>query len=447
MGIAKAHWVTVVVMTGSLLLGVIIAIIHDQIYRHFNLKIVETTSQQEWLGRFGTASAFLVKTLFSTSIGSACVQRLWWTLRNKAISISTIDSSLSIAKNPFDLTNYRLFREVPLIVLLAILSWYKLIFGSSMAMLIVSRLVPIAALFAPPTLTVLQNAANSTSIQQHRVPAINFSAPFDVLGGKTSPHFYSGPQPLLERMGLEVALTSRPLTFAAPGSFSNASYNTQFWGPYFACENANQTMYDLVNTTTVGLGDSPLMFAAWTPYSDSDPGVPTDLMQWVTGSGRLSTVDTHSKDSAGLFVAALDYSFASDIPILQSMSVYECRLSNASYSLTFEFTNGFGAYSIRNMSMANPVAYPGSPLASPAVSYISMLDSLGQVLFGAIRMNSDSEIIVRETSVLKTSFATTKDFPSSLNFQGGQRSATLGSAIEELMVNMTVSLFSSNQYM
>jgi hypothetical protein len=123
MGFIDAHWTTGALLAGSFMLGIIVIAIHDQIYAQYADNYVDSLSQQEWLGRVGTALAFLVRTLFSIAAGTACIQRLWWTLRNKAISIKTIDSSLSIVQNPFDLINYRLFSEVPLIVLLAAISW------------------------------------------------------------------------------------------------------------------------------------------------------------------------------------------------------------------------------------------------------------------------------------------------------------------------------------
>jgi hypothetical protein len=128
-GILNAYWKRTALLIGPLIFGIILAIVHDVIYAHFNGKIVESTTQQEWLGRVGTGLAFLIKKLFSTAVGVACVQMLWWTLKNKSTSVKTVDSLFSIVYNPLTLldrhvvVNYRLFTEAPIIVLLAIISW------------------------------------------------------------------------------------------------------------------------------------------------------------------------------------------------------------------------------------------------------------------------------------------------------------------------------------
>jgi hypothetical protein len=130
-GIVNAHWQTTGLLGGALVLGILSAVIHDTVYAHFAGKPVKSTTQQEWLGRVGTGLAFLVRTLFSAAVGTACVQRLWWILRNHSTSIQTIDSSFIIVHNPFTLVNLKLFREAPLIIGLAMISWYAVTISSA----------------------------------------------------------------------------------------------------------------------------------------------------------------------------------------------------------------------------------------------------------------------------------------------------------------------------
>ncbi len=121
MGIRSAYWGTIALLGGPLCLGIIFAALHDIIYAHFNGRITESPIEKEWLGRIGTGLAFLVKTLFSATVGTACVQRLWSILRSRPISINSVDSSFSILQSPF-VFNLRLLREAPVIVLLAVIT-------------------------------------------------------------------------------------------------------------------------------------------------------------------------------------------------------------------------------------------------------------------------------------------------------------------------------------
>lgn len=123
-GILNAHWKKSGIIAGPFLLGILLIVAHDQVYAHYNGKPVSSQTQQQWVGRIGTGFAFLIKKLFSTAVGAACVQMLWWILRNKSTSIKTIDSTFSIVHNPFALKNFRLFTEAPVIVFMAAIAWY-----------------------------------------------------------------------------------------------------------------------------------------------------------------------------------------------------------------------------------------------------------------------------------------------------------------------------------
>jgi hypothetical protein len=123
MGVPKTHRPTIALIVLPFILGIVVVFVHDTVYDRFNGQVVRSQAQQQWLGRIGTGLAFLVKTLFSATIGAACVQRLWWILRKYQISVKTVDLSIGIISNPLHLFHARFFREAPLIVLLAVIAW------------------------------------------------------------------------------------------------------------------------------------------------------------------------------------------------------------------------------------------------------------------------------------------------------------------------------------
>jgi hypothetical protein len=117
------HKATLILMTGSLLSGVAIAIGHHLFYDYLNNRIVQSQNQQEWFLRIGTGMAFLVRTLLSASIGIAYVQILWRTLRSKSVTIHGIDSLFGVSHNPWDFTTLELWTAAPALTIVAVIAW------------------------------------------------------------------------------------------------------------------------------------------------------------------------------------------------------------------------------------------------------------------------------------------------------------------------------------
>jgi hypothetical protein len=125
----RGDWKIGVLIIATLVLGIVFAVVHDAFYASLAGKTVQSTEQQQWFGQVGTGLAFLVKTLFASTAGAACVQLLWWTLRRKPTTVQTVDSSFGLADSPLALFSRRSFiqfgvlRETPLIVLFAAIAW------------------------------------------------------------------------------------------------------------------------------------------------------------------------------------------------------------------------------------------------------------------------------------------------------------------------------------
>lgn len=117
------HKATLILMTGSLLLGLALAIGHHLFYDYLNDRIVQSQNQQEWFLRIGTGMAFLVRTLLSAAIGIAYIQILWRTLRSKSVTINGINSLFGVSHNAWDLTTLELWTAAPALTIVALIAW------------------------------------------------------------------------------------------------------------------------------------------------------------------------------------------------------------------------------------------------------------------------------------------------------------------------------------
>jgi hypothetical protein len=80
-------------------------------------------SPQQWHIRAGTAISVLVRILLSACISIALCQRIWRTLRCKALRLATIDRLFSTTSDPTAFFDAQLLREAKLATCLSLLVW------------------------------------------------------------------------------------------------------------------------------------------------------------------------------------------------------------------------------------------------------------------------------------------------------------------------------------
>ena len=117
------HNLTLILMTGSLLSGLALAIGHHFFYDFLNDRIVESQNQQEWFLRIGTGMAFLVRALLSAAVGIAYTQILWRTLKSKSITIEGINSLFGVSHTSWDFTTCELWTAAPGLAIVAMIAW------------------------------------------------------------------------------------------------------------------------------------------------------------------------------------------------------------------------------------------------------------------------------------------------------------------------------------
>lgn len=117
------HKLTPVLMTGSLFLGLLLAIGHHLYYHYLDGRVIKGQNQQEWFLRVGTGIAFLARALLSAAVGFAYTQILWRTLRSKSVTIEGVNSLFGVLHNAWDFTTWELWTAAPALAVVAIIAW------------------------------------------------------------------------------------------------------------------------------------------------------------------------------------------------------------------------------------------------------------------------------------------------------------------------------------
>jgi hypothetical protein len=115
---------TVIIMSASLLLGVLAAVGHHLWYNHWNHKVVETASwSQTWIKNFGTAFAFSVKMFLAIVTGTAFVQQFWITVKAKPVALGQVDSMFTVLQSALQFLSLQVWMNNPILAFLAIITW------------------------------------------------------------------------------------------------------------------------------------------------------------------------------------------------------------------------------------------------------------------------------------------------------------------------------------
>lgn len=102
-----------------------------------------------------------------------------------------------------------------------------------------NRLLPLASVFAPGTLTVQSKVIDPAPLVRMRVPNVDFtSLNFPTMPGvigATPMYIYSGPQIAVQKVVIATMAEGLILSIASPAS--NSSWTLDFPGPAIRCDN------------------------------------------------------------------------------------------------------------------------------------------------------------------------------------------------------------------
>ncbi|KAK0724284.1 hypothetical protein B0H67DRAFT_550094 [Lasiosphaeris hirsuta] len=312
------------------------AIGHHVYYRHLADTEVQSESQQAWSIRVGTLFAFLVRLGLVSLLWIVADQQIWKTLRRKAMTLGSINSMFGIMGDPTRLFSWDLVSRAKLLTLFAVMAW----------------LMPLLAIFTPATLSV-QPLVKPVA-EPRAVRTVNFTNDDQWATFEGAGRIY-GPGIEISRLFTEVSSSHRVTPQPAP--FPNATYDLEFWGPSYKCEDPdavfarqNEPTWDLGNYNHSSLREAFFAELPFAAANRSDTRASMQLYQAAApfyldnmififggGGGELT------RGGAGSTGTRLI-----------------CQMHNTSYSITMEFVNGSQTIIPRNIEYLEPQAWDSS---------------------------------------------------------------------------------------
>ncbi|KAF4334983.1 hypothetical protein FBEOM_11180 [Fusarium beomiforme] len=456
------HKLTPVLMTGSLLLALLLAVGHHFYYDYLDGKIVENQIQQEWYLRGGTGIAFLARALLSAAVGFAYTQILWQTLRSKSVTIQGINSLFGILHDAWDFTTWELWTAAPALAVVAMIAWA----------------LPLIAVVTPATLSVQVSSQPNITTVNELIPKIDYSNPLNFAqwtgqGGVG----YNAPSSYVSRVLLSVSSLGSILTIPAPSP--NSSYHVDFYGPTISCSTPSNATYanllaeTVKNSTccgnTVGyVGFAP---AFYTQEKSEEYYAVLGLTSALNDSlvSKASSYDRTGKANSAKFYVIVPDRPLSNYYIMVNKSV-ECQLYNSSFAINFTFSNGQQDISYKTERL-NGVSYLNTGISQrgskdttqlhASVAYISLMDALGKLLLGSLQISHYGFINPVQTQIMSSVLMDAKEMQivQQMNAQqysadGGLQKAesvigniSMADALEQLFTNVTISLFSNSKFL
>ncbi|KPM43804.1 hypothetical protein AK830_g2725 [Neonectria ditissima] len=447
----QAHWVTPTLMVSSVLFGTLLAVGHHLFYASLDGQIVTSSEQQVWNLRIGTGLAFLVKACLTAAAGLAYTQLLWYTLRSQEISLNGIDAVFSVVNNIYGFATGEIWIRSPALVLIASIMW----------------LLPLVAIVTPSSLTVQQAPQLNESTIRMPLPVIDYTSPtvfaeWAQSGGSG----YAAPSNAMAR--LMAAVVSQGSITHIPAPFSNCSYSVKFYGPSLSCGpvDKDSALAKRLNASDINAG-SRLSYVAFVPKATGlEDGESVEQVNAIYGlnstinttltAGMRSLDKTDAGDHAKLFLGLPNSNAAVD-----SNTIIDCGLYNSSYVVDFSFKNDQQQITVRNSTRLNGVLANqqsfNSPLDVPGVAYTSILDALGGLLVGTLRASQYGYVTAFNTHITSTILMQTQEMQriavatrwsdSEPSEEQTLANMTMSEAVEQLVTNTTLSLFSNSFFL
>jgi hypothetical protein len=107
-------------MGGLFILGVVGAISHHLFYLSLD---GDAAVDQLMKIRYGTALAFFTKMTLAGSVVIAYRQRIWYTLRGKAMTLGAIDGLFAAVEDPTAFCNWEMLKNAKLATVMALATW------------------------------------------------------------------------------------------------------------------------------------------------------------------------------------------------------------------------------------------------------------------------------------------------------------------------------------
>ncbi|PUU80022.1 hypothetical protein B9Z19DRAFT_1045457 [Tuber borchii] len=346
------HWSLPSTIVGLLILGLLGSFLHHRFYRWLDGERAEDQFTATW---FGNALAFLTKAALVGSITLAYRQRIWYTLRTKAITIKGIDNLFTLTENPVRFYSKDVLVRAGVATVVALATW----------------IIPFAAAVSPGALTA--RLAHVVYESNCTMPTLNTSAQSGYTPRK--PKYGIGGYDLVLFNKSEGLGDARPITSPCRGY--NCTLNIIFDAPWYECqeksaaearkaldtmdwkdiENRHWAPRGPVTVFVVSEGDeyAPIQ----PPYRDDSSNMQSYFMDEPTIRVGY-VVDTNIPVVAG----STDSNNGSWKTIFE-LHWLSCDLFKASWNMTFNFTGGARSTKVKTSGKRRvfqpPKMGPGHP--------------------------------------------------------------------------------------
>ncbi|KAF5007170.1 hypothetical protein FDECE_6480 [Fusarium decemcellulare] len=444
-------------MVGGLVLGTLLAVAHHLFYASLDHRPVKSQVQQEWYFRIGIGLAFLVKTLLTASASLAYNQLLWYTLRSQPVTLAGVDALFGVISNALDFGNGELWRRGRGLVVAAFIVWT----------------LPLIAVISPSALSVQASAQPNETTTKMPLPVLEYESVQKFAqwqsGGSSA---YSAPSSRISRLLSATASQGAILNVAAP--FPNCSYSLDFYAHSLSCgppsgggsfEAKVASLIDDRNTSSTSSPQSSIGYVGFVPQtvnSTAANGLQESALRGLNStlqnpySAEIVTIDANeAHDHARIYVVVPGWNGLAN-------STIECGLYNSSYTVDFNYQDSQQTISVRNVTRVNGVtselafdACDGDTCSVPVVAYVSIMDAMGRLLLGQLDISNVGSMIPMRTQISttvlmqtaemqrlhnRTTVAGNKFTPEPLSIAN----ITIADALEQLFLNMTLSLFSDS---
>ncbi|PWW74988.1 hypothetical protein C7212DRAFT_297684 [Tuber magnatum] len=229
----KLHWFLPSAMVGLFILGLLGSLLHHWFYVSLDGRGAD---DQLIMVRFGTAFAFFTKAALVGSIVLAYRQRVWYTLRTKAITVKGIDNLFALTEDPTCFYSKDVAVKAKVATAMALATW----------------IIPLAAVLSPGALTAQPIYVESEA--DCAIPTLNTSAQNDAIqqkpkhgvGGYDLIFFNTsegpGKQQYFDDIGYTFTQASdlsfhlkNPQQVASPCKGYNCTWNVGFDAPWYEC--------------------------------------------------------------------------------------------------------------------------------------------------------------------------------------------------------------------
>lgn len=492
---------------------------------------LNVSDQQVYLS-LGTLFAFLVKISLGVAVSTVFDQFVWKSIQTQRTRIGVIDDLLLVLKNGFTVLNLQLWKRSPISMTLALICWLlpvvSMISPATLSVNLASfdeyalKRIPRVDFTSARFATFVSGAISTTNQSTQK---LWISA-------------YRDPAPETQRVVNSVATQGTILPIEPPAV--NSSWSVEFHGPAMVCDKVNQSVTAYItqnvaqaingsqehspeNVTFAYYSLTRYGYLSWAPEADnlidSTPFVQNGSGTFTQRLSSLGPIPSDPENGSriystpkqpminwrplSLFVAIFPHSMETpkynDIPenvaaAVQNSTILHCALHNASYQANLTYINGDQTIHVTDKTVLNGISYlhgvtnhdgpiwssntsfMHNPRVMESLSYQSIMDAFGKLLFGSIRTNMTHynyqgdgpkgnvvNSMTQDTNILSTTLMDTEEmsiFPSIAGSESNpfteyweersislpRHSSRLSNTLEELFQNITFSLMSSKMF-